>query len=170
MEGGDHGHHGDEHAHIADAVHDERLLGGHRVGGHVVPEADEQVRGQAYAFPPGEEADVRVGQHQREHRSDEEVQVGEETSAGLVVLHVGDRVHVDERADEGDEEDEGDGQRIDEQAEVHGEITGGDPREEGLRVATRVFGGTPHLGGDGRTDDEGRPGCEGRQQVAPLVG
>ena len=40
---GDHPHHGDQHAHVTDTVHDKRLLRGGRIVGHLVPEADQQV-------------------------------------------------------------------------------------------------------------------------------
>ena len=169
VEGGDHRHHGDQHAHVADTVHDERLLGGDRVGGHVVPEADQQVGRQAHAFPTGKQAGVGISQDQGQHRRDEEIQVGEEAAAGRVVLHVGDRVHVDERTDEGHQDDERDRQRVHEETKVDGEVTGGDPGEQRLAEAAHVHGGVPHLGGDQRADHERGPGREGCQQVAPLV-
>ena len=169
MEGGDHRHHGDQHAHVADTVHDERLLGGHRVRRDVVPEADQQVGRQAHAFPTGEQAGVGIREDQGQHRRDEEVQVGEEAAAGRIVLHVGDRVHVDERTDEGHQDDERDRQRVHEETEVDGEVTGGNPGEQRLGEAALAYGSVPHLGGDRRTNREGRPGREGGQQVAPLV-
>ena len=101
---------------VTDAVGDERLVGRGRVGRVVVPEADEQVRGQTHALPADVEQQVRVGEDEQQHRRDEEVEVGEEAPLVGVVRHVPERVHVDQRPDEGDEHDEGHRQRVDEQA------------------------------------------------------
>src|SRR3712207_7713166 len=46
-----------------------------------------------------------VAQHQQEHRGDEQVEVPEEAPPARVVLHVADRVDVDQRADPGDQQD-----------------------------------------------------------------
>ena len=77
--------HGEQEAEVADAVDDEGLLAG--VGGGVAGEveADEQVGGEAHAFPADEHEQEVLGQHQREHEEDEEVQVGEEAPVALVV-------------------------------------------------------------------------------------
>lgn len=50
-EGRHHRHHGDEHAQVAHAVHDERFLPAVACG-DVVPERDEEVGGEAHAFQP----------------------------------------------------------------------------------------------------------------------
>ncbi len=102
-----HRHDRERHAEVADPVDDERLLWPQpppRV--LVLPEPDEQVRRQAHALPAHVEDQVVVGQHQEQHRRDEQVEVAEEPLPVLVVLHVADRVDVDERADAGDEQDE----------------------------------------------------------------
>ena len=78
---GEHHHQRDGEADVADAVDDERLLG--RGGGRrlVLPEPDQQVRRQADAFPADVEAQVVVGQHQQQHRRQEQVQVREKPTA-----------------------------------------------------------------------------------------
>ena len=93
-------------ADVTDAVDDERLLGGGRGRRLVRPEPDQQVRRQADALPADVEAEVVVGEHQQEHRRDEQVQVGEESPALGIVGHVADGVDVDQRADAGDQQDE----------------------------------------------------------------
>ena len=55
---------------------------------------------------PRNSAEVVLGEHQREHRGDEQVEVGEEPAPARVVLHVADRVDVDQRADAGDQQQE----------------------------------------------------------------
>src|SRR5258708_2031520 len=62
-------------------------------------ETDQQVRGQAYAFPPHEHQQVVVGQHQGEHEEHEEVQVGEESIEAAFMCHEADSVNVDEKSD-----------------------------------------------------------------------
>ena len=87
-----------------------------------VPEADEQVGGQAHGLPADEEHDVGVTQDQGEHRGDEEVEVGEEAAPVAVVGHVGHRVQVDEEADAGDQGDEGQRERVQTQADVDAQV------------------------------------------------
>ena len=116
---GEHHHHRDGKADVADAVDHERLLG--RGGGRrlVLPEPDQQVGRQADAFPPDVEAEVVVGEHQQQHRGEEQVQVREEPAAPGIFGHVADRVDVDQRADAGDQQHEAHRQLVELQAEVH---------------------------------------------------
>ena len=166
----DHRHHCNEQAHITDAVHHECLLRGNRIGGNVVPETDEQVRGQAHAFPSDEETRVGVCKHQDEHGGDEEVEVGEETATRIVMSHVSDGVDVDKRTDEGDQHDEGHRQRIDHQAEVHRELARGNPREKWEFKAARIGGCGEHGDNDAKSDSEGCPRCQSCQEMAPAIG
>ena len=153
----DHCHHGDEQAHIAHSVHDEGLLRGNRIGGNVVPEANEQVRGQAHAFPADEEPRVGVRQNQDQHCGDEEVEVGEEATTISIVLHVRDRVDVDERPNEGDQHDEGHRQRVEHQSEVNGEVSCGNPREQGKRDSLSLGRKGEHCGNNRHAHREGGP-------------
>ena len=66
---------------IADAVHDEGL-DRRRVGARPrVPEADQEIRGEAHALPAEEELEKVVRRHQHQHREGEERQKGEEARA-----------------------------------------------------------------------------------------
>ena len=89
-----------------------------RVGEVVEPEADQQVRGEADAFPADEEDQQRAAQHEQQHEEQEQVQVGEEAAEALVVRHVADRVDVDHRADAGDDQHHDRGQAV----EVEGDV------------------------------------------------
>ena len=92
-------HDAEAEAEVADAVDDERLLGG--VVGRAAPEveADQQVGAEADRLPEDEEQEEVVGQHQHQHREDEERQVGEEAVVAAVAVHVADGVDVDQEAD-----------------------------------------------------------------------
>ena len=103
---GEHHHHRDGKADVADAVDDERLLGRGGRRRLVLPEPDQQVRRQADAFPADVEAQVVVGEHQQQHRREEQVQIREKPTAVRVFGHVADRVDVDQRADAGDQQHE----------------------------------------------------------------
>ena len=105
-EGREHDHDADGQAEVTDPVDDERLVGSGGVGGVVVPEPDQQVGRQTHAFPADVEQQVGVGQHQQQHRGHEQVEVGEEPALVRVVLHVADRVDVDQRPDEGHQQHE----------------------------------------------------------------
>ena len=109
-------------AHVADPVDHERLLGGRRRGVLVLPEADEQVGREADALPAEEQPEVVLRHDQHEHRGHEQVEVAEEPHPARVVLHVADRVDVDQRADAGDQQQEQRRQRVVEQ--VHARRAG----------------------------------------------
>ena len=126
-------HQADDHAEVADAVDDERLV--RRVGG-ALPldvEADQQVRTNAHQFPEGENHRQVAGDHQAQHAEAEERQVLEEAIEAAAAaerlavfqsgqrighfvqlfVHVAQRVDVDARGDERDHAEHGDGQRVD---------------------------------------------------------
>ena len=160
----------DDHADVRDAVHDERLLGGRRVRGDVVPEADEQVRREAHALPADEQQEVGVREDEQEHRRDEEVEVREEASPRGVVLHVRHRVEVDERAHEGHEEHEGQRQRVEPQACDEVELGRRDPREEVDLAHTLTRGRAEQVDEDPGADDERQRRGEQTEPVTPAVG
>ena len=166
----EHDHDADRQAEVTDPVDDERLVGGGGVGRVVVPEADQQVGRETHALPADVEEQVGVGQHQQEHRRDEQVEVGEEPALVRVVLHVPDRVDVDERPHEGHQQHEGHGQLVDEHAGVEVERAGRHPVEQvqvrGAVLAVAAEHGQP----DDEADDEGRPRQRGGEQRPPLVG
>src|SRR5258708_6530832 len=64
---------------VANAVHDERLVG--RVAGRfpVEVKADQQIRAQTDALPSDKQLGVVVPQNQRQHGEHEEVEVPEES-------------------------------------------------------------------------------------------
>ncbi len=95
--------HGEQEAEVADAVDDECLAAGVGGGGLLEVEADEQVRGEADAFPADEEQQEVGGEDQHQHEEHEEVEVGEEAPVAFFVRHVADGVEVDEEADAGDD-------------------------------------------------------------------
>ena len=117
--GREHQHDGQGQPGVADPVGDERLLGRGRGGGLVLPEPDQQVGGQAHALPARVQGQVVVGQHQQQHRGQEQVHVAEEPAPLRVVRHVADREDVDQRADAGDQQHEADRQRVEQQADAH---------------------------------------------------
>ena len=122
---------------VADAVDDERLLGG--VPGRAAAEvvADQEVGAEADRFPEDEEHQQVVCQHQHQHREDEEGEVGEEAVEAAVAVHVADGVDVDEQADRGDDEEHDRGELVGIEGNGDVEFTGRDPGEEPL--ADRVF-------------------------------
>ena len=155
---------------VTDAVDHERLLGRGRCGRLVLPEPDQQVRRQAHALPAEEDADVVVGEHQDQHRDDEEVQVAEEPAPALVVLHVADRVDVDQPADPGDQQQEQRRERVVEQPELDLPVTGAEP-------GPQVQADLPVLGPATQDRDEQPQGADERaehgrrtEQVAEAVG
>ena len=93
--------HAEQEAGVADAVGDERLLAGARLVRILEPEADQQVRREAHAFPADEQHEQRAAEHQQQHEEQEQVEVREVARVALVLLHVAGRVDVDQRAHAG---------------------------------------------------------------------
>src|SRR5665647_2929585 len=108
----------DDKGRVADARDDERLAPGVDVLNVLLPVRDEQVAAESDALPANVQQQQVVGQHQHEHRGDEQVHVDEEAGEALVALHVLGRVEVDEEADEGDYEDEDEAHGV----EVEGDL------------------------------------------------
>ena len=79
----------------------------------VVPEADQQVGGEADAFPAEEHLHQVVGGHQHQHREAEQRQIGEEARLARVLLHVAPAVEVDEAGDGRDDDQHNRGQAVD---------------------------------------------------------
>src|SRR5580704_3658535 len=66
---------GEHDADVADDVDDERLAGGGYGRRFKEPEADQEVRGESDEPPADKQPDEVIGEHQREHREDEEIHV-----------------------------------------------------------------------------------------------
>ncbi len=114
-------------AEIADAVDDEGLDGGGIGAGFLEPEADQQIRGQADAFPAHVELHEVVGGHQHQHREGEQRQVGEEARAVRIVAHVADAVEMHQRRDGVDHHQHDGGELVDLQRPIDAETAGIDP-------------------------------------------
>ena len=153
-------------AHVADPVDHEGLLGRGGRGGLVLPEADQQVRREADALPAEEQGEVVLGHDQQEHRGHEQVEVAEEPDPARVVLHVADRVDVDQRADTGDEQQEQGGERVVEQVHPDVQVTGLDPVPQVLGDLTVVVGATEERDEHRHADREGAEREDGAEQVA----
>src|ERR1035437_4923270 len=90
---------------IADAVHDERLVGSGRSRVAMKVKANQQIRAQAHAFPSHKQKHVVIRQDERKHREHEQVQVSKEAVVTAFVRHVSDGVNVDQHAHAGYEEE-----------------------------------------------------------------
>ena len=155
-ERGEDAEHPEQEPVVADAVDDERLLA--RRGGVLPVEvvADEQVGAQAHALPPDEHEQEALRQDEREHREQEQVQVGEVPRIArvrLVVAHVADRVDVDQETDERDEGQHQRGERVEPERQVDRQRAREDPApvrlDEG-RSGSREVRDQPAIRGDGR--------------------
>jgi hypothetical protein len=121
--------HADQESEVADAGGDEGFLRGGGGFGLGVPEADEEVRGEADDLPAHEEEEQAVGDDDAEHGSGEERQETEEAGEVLVVLHVADAVDEDKQADEGDHDQHDRGERVEHPAELEPFIAELEPAE-----------------------------------------
>ena len=119
----------DHESEVADAVAEEGLLGGIRGGVLLIPVADEQIGTETDQFPEDEGHDEVVGQHDAGHREHEKRKTGEVAGLRLVVLHVGEREDVDQRADAGDDDHHAGGELVELDADLEVEVADGRPVE-----------------------------------------
>ena len=104
--------HAKQECEITDAGGDEGFLcggGGLRL---VVPEADEEIGGEADDLPAHEEQKEAVGDDDAQHGPGEERHKAEEAREVLIVSHVAHAVDEDEQAYEGNHQQHQGGQRI----------------------------------------------------------
>jgi hypothetical protein len=120
--------HPEQEARVADPVGDERLLAGARLVRVLEPEADQKIRREAHAFPADEEHEERPAEDQQQHEEQEEIQVREVARVALVVLHVSDRVDVDQRADAGHDQRHHGAQTVEVERDLERVAAGGEPR------------------------------------------
>ena len=159
----------DEERSVPYAVEDHRLLGGARRAVAFEPESDEEVRADAHALPAEEQQQEVVREHKQQHRGHEQVQVQEELREVLVVLHVADRVEVDEGAHPRHERRHGHRQWVDEQAHVDVQVARGDPSEPGLGVRPAVRRQPEQADEHDDCDDERSSHHQGREPAGARV-
>ena len=169
--------HGQQHGPVAHAVDDEGFAAGAGIGGAagalLKPEADQQVRAQAHAFPADEHHQVAVAGHQDQHGGQEQVEVDEEArEAGRiavedhVLVHVADGVNVDERAHAGDHQHHRHRQRIDLERPRHPQVADDQPVEQVDGLGLVAVGGQAHPLEHG--DDESQRRGAGGDQANPF--
>src|ERR687887_489128 len=81
-----------------------------------LPEADQQVGGEADEPPAREQEQQVPALDEEQHREDEDRHVGEVAALLVVAVHVADRVRDDEEADPGDDQHHHRRERVDEDA------------------------------------------------------
>ncbi len=121
-EGGPENAQAHQHPYVADPVDDERLVRRVAIDLLFVPEADEQVGTKTDQFPEDEDHEQIRRRDQAEHRETEERQIGEELRVARIVVHVADRVPVDQGRDERHHEKHEDAQIVDVDPQGDGEV------------------------------------------------
>jgi hypothetical protein len=123
------GEHAEDESEVANPIDDERFLAGVGCRLLAIPEANQQIRAESDAFPPDEHHEEVRAQNEHEHERREQVQVREvaRVLGARLLVHVGGRVDVDQRADAGHDENHDRGQRIERERETDAEVAGGDP-------------------------------------------
>ena len=145
----------ERHRGVADRVHHERLLGGRDRLRPVVPESDQEVRGETDEPPAGEEEQQVAGLDEHQHREDEDRHVGEVAALLVVPVHVADRVEDDQAADAGDDEHHHDRHGVDQDRHPHMEGATSQPRVGGRELA--AVGGAPAPHAEERDERTGEP-------------
>ena len=163
--------HSQQESRVADAVGDERLLAGARLVGVLEPEADQQIGREPHAFPSDEEDEQRFAEHQHQHEEQEQVQVGEVARVTRIVLHVPDRIDVDQRADAGDDQRHDSGQAVEVERDLERSPADDRPRIGGLdewrAAASREV--RQALQRDAESDDRQPASDDGHEALAQAV-
>ncbi len=147
----------EDHADVADRVHDESLAGRQHRRRALEPEADQEIRAETDAGPADDQPDEISGEDEQEHREHEEVHVGEEARVSRILPHVADRVDVDQKADPGDHQDHQGRERVDVEVEGDVEVAALPPGEVGLVELLTA----EHLGQDRKGQKEGQSDAPG---------
>ena len=182
---------GERHRRVAERVHHEGLLRGRDGLRPLVPEADQEIRGEADEAPACEQEQEVPRLDEQQHREDEERHVGEVAPLLGVVVHVADRVEDDQAAHAGDDQHHRDRERVDEQRQPYLEVACGEPGPRGrdrlalLRFAAQQADERRDRAAEGGEDGEGRDpagraprdrtaeerdrqrSCQGREQAQP---
>ena len=149
----------DDKGPVADAVDDEGLVARAGVLEIGVPEADQRERTEADALPSDEHQPEVVAKHQHEHREGEQVKPSEEAPVGLVVVHVANRVDVDQAADAGDNQHHHHRERVEPESNIEVEAANVEPAPEVVEHEALVGSKREHQGegayGEGEAGDDG---------------
>ena len=119
----------DHESEVTHAIAEEGLLRGIGGGVLVVPVTDQQVGAEADQLPEDEGHDEIRRQHDAGHRKHEERESGEVAVFRRVVLHVGERENVNERADAGDDRHHAGRELVELDADLQVKVTDGGPVE-----------------------------------------
>src|ERR1700722_2057834 len=95
--------HAEQESGVADAVDDERFVGGVAGRFGMEKKSNDEVGAEANAFPANEHEHIVVGEDEGEHGEHEEVEVPEEAVVAAFMRHVADGINMDEHADAGNE-------------------------------------------------------------------
>src|ERR1051325_24375 len=104
---------------LADAIDDKRLICGDPIGSFLIPKTDQQERTKTDAFPSDKKQQQVVAHYQEQHEKDEKIQVNKKPHHVLVMLHVAQRIEVNEKADAGYDQKHYRGQCIDLKRDLH---------------------------------------------------
>ena len=97
---------------IAHAIDDEGLHR-RRTGAFLfIPIANQQIGGEANAFPAKEQLHQIIRRYQHQHHKGEQRQIGEEARRGRVMRHVADAIKMDQRGNAGDHRHHDNTQRV----------------------------------------------------------
>ena len=111
------------------------------------PETNQQIRGQTHTFPAEEHLHQIVRRHQHQHGECEERQIGKETRAARILVHIADRIEVHERRHAIDHDQHHGGQCVNAKGPIHLQRTGGEPvghlNPQNLMTITHLHKGHP---------------------------
>ena len=128
----------DQETKIANAIDDKSLLARRGRGVSLEIETDQQVRGEADAFPANEHEQHVARQDQDSHKKEEQIKEAEIPRVALFMSHIADGINVDEKTDAGNDQQHHQRKWIEEKAEIDMQSADRDPGiRKGLDVRQR---------------------------------
>ena len=157
----------EEEAEVADAIHDERLLGGIGGRGLLVVMVDQEVGAEAHQFPEHENHQQVVREHDAEHREHEDREPAKVPRPRPVVVHVAERKHVHRETDNPDDRQHEGGEVIELEAERQREVSQLQPRHrrrEALAAQGEREAGAGHRHGRRHGHQRGQPATPAEEE------
>src|SRR6266542_1647131 len=141
---------------VTDSIGDECLLGGWRGLIFVEIKPNQQVGAQADTFPTDKHQEEVVGEHQRQHREHEQIQVSKEPVVTAIAMHVTSGKNVNQETDEGDKQRINATEPIHGQTKVRAKTSDLNPRPQVIHDRLRCLQGAIRFEGQKESNDGGQ--------------
>src|SRR6187402_2197565 len=97
--------HTDQETKISNTVHDKCLIRGIVILCILKPESDQQVRAKSNPLPSYKHHNIIGAHHEQQHEEYEEIQIREEFVKACIIMHVTNRIKMDQKSNTCDDQE-----------------------------------------------------------------